>query len=127
MHSYDVRFYGDELLLDSLVKELSELVLVRHHKKGEIIYWSEGITKRSVRGIPFEESSADFDFQGTTLSDFLSYLCAKKNYLKELGADRVEVWALLEIDRHGQINGELSGDEISMLCDLKATYCWSVI
>lgn len=60
--------------------------------------------------------------------DLLSFLKEVERRLDEptaLNIGGVEVWAILE--RSGQINSELSVEEISCLQRLNATFCWSVI
>lgn len=72
-----------------------------------------------------KDASVEVSAIGSDLLSFLNEVENRLNGATSLKIDDVQVWALLE--RDGQINGELSVDEIACLQRLNACFCWSVI
>ena len=117
MDTITVRFSGEEIDAAALDLTLKRLVLNICHLKGEPIVRRPGHV--------YPECFLVFEANGFGLLELLRYLLKLENELRKLGVQDFEFHALME--RNGQINGELTAMEITLLSKLDANFTWSVL
>jgi hypothetical protein len=125
MDHYEIEFSGKNLQVDELISQLPELIAKTVVRRGEVFFVQDGKRKARVRQGQFMESSVTFGTKSPQLANLLRYVAGCKGAVDARGIDEITVWALME--RDGQINGELSQQEIKLLSEINATYCWSVV
>ena len=127
MDEYSVKLSGEFLKGEELKKNLRKFGWFSSVKKGEKFHsYSDGSIEKSIRNIPFDESSLTFKFidKGNgELLNALEYLYLKKLFTPNFGIETIEVVSLMERE---QGNGELSAKEISALANINAYYSWTV-
>ena len=125
MDEYSVEFAGDDLDVELLANELSDLSVRHLSRKGDDHFRrGDEVRKRGRSGV-YETSSVTLVSPWPELLDLANYIRSKQVLTKHAGIEGVAFWALME--RDGQINGELSQEEIRALAELDAAYCWSVM
>ncbi|MBR0959532.1 hypothetical protein [Bradyrhizobium japonicum] len=126
MDQYSAKFVGVDLEVEGLLKLFTSFKVRSIQRKGSAEFELEGqIRKRRSSKEGFECSFVEFDANDDNLLDFLVSIENLTIGKDHLNIEQTEIWALLE--RHQQINGELSAEVISKLHSINASYCWSVL
>jgi hypothetical protein len=124
MDEYAVKISGPDMDVNQAIQVLDILVvccITRRGDKNPASRYSESMQKS------YSESIISFDYTPLPLLETLKCVVDRKDALTATNVENIEIWGLLQRDRDSQINGELSSEEIQLLANLGASYCWSVL